>query len=139
MFSEVAIVVAIGEVDIDRRWRPCGDERVAIYPKQKEGICLREILQPFPQEGACWLAAKFAHQIVWRADIECSSTRLHLLQSEIDDLHVARGLLGENHAEISHGDPLLFDGLTMQVPDCQAATQQGHDDEDYADCPQVPA
>ena len=66
-------------------------------------------------------------------------TRLDLLEGEIDHLHVARGLLGKYDAEVGHRDPILFDGLAMQIPDRNTATEQGDDAEGDANCPEAAA
>ena len=51
----------------------------------------------------------------------------------IDQLDISLGLLAEHDAEIADRDPVLFDGLPMQIPDRRAATEQDDDDERDAD------
>jgi hypothetical protein len=63
--------------------------------------------------------------------------RLHFLQNKVDDLEIPIGLLGEDNTEIGDRDPLLVDGLLVQVPDRRGAAEHGYDDEGEAHNPGV--
>jgi hypothetical protein len=76
---------------------------------------------------------------VTSGDIGSGDARLHLLEGEIDQLHVAQGLLGKHDVEVGHRDALLFDGLAAQIEDRRAATEQRHDAKGEAGCPELSA
>ena len=135
MFEEIPIIVAIRQVRIRRPLCPRCDEQAAIGLDEKEGVCLRQVVQPLAEKVLRRLGAEERHELVGRDDAETGDTRLHLRKGKIDHLDITRCLLGQYHAEVRHRDPILFDDLAVQVPDRNTAAKQRDDAESDANCP----
>jgi hypothetical protein len=135
--NEMTIIVAIRQVHI--RWRPGADQHMAIGLEQGKAVVAGKVRQPLAQKVAHSFGAKGRRQFVRRRDAEIGDPRLNVLESAIDQLDIALGLLAEHDAKIADRDEALFEGLPMQVPDRCAATEQDDDDECDADRPQVQA
>jgi hypothetical protein len=139
MLNEMPEIVTIRHAHVGRPLLPGREEHPAIGFEQGKRVRLRQILQPLAQKIAHGLSADKHLQLVRGADVKTGDTRLHLLQCEIDHLHVTRCLLGEHDPQVRYRQLVLFDGLAMQIPDCDTASHQYDNDQGGTDCIQVSA
>ena len=106
---------------------------LAIRINQRQGIGLRQILQPIGQKLVPFPAGKQLFELRGRFDAGTEYPVLDLIQHEVDRLQCARRLLGEGDTEIFDFLAIGLHRLPPQIPDCQDCGHQGHANDCHAD------
>ena len=108
---------------------------MAVGIDNDERVGLRQVDHAFAQEVMGILAAQTSIEILWGPDVHRLALGLQLLQQQVHDLHVARRLFRQDHAQIGQVLAGFQRGLAVQVPDGQRGAEHRDQHHDSADSP----
>src|ERR1700733_960802 len=115
------------------RPRPGRVQELPVGIEQGDGFGLRNVLYPLSQKGMKCLRPCSAPEIIRGFNVRACSSGLDLVHDQIDHLHIAFGLFGEDDAHAVHAALMLFERRLVGMPDDQAGgqTNKRHDRPTY--------